>query len=234
LTLVGAPATDSPAVDDQGGDEPAGDIPSIVRRGGENRPGQRRRGRDGTRDDLDDRDDTGRFRYGLASIGLAPEEDEPVKKAVRTGDGGKGPDGPGDRVDGWVRPEYHDRPEFAGAYWTPVPGAVRDDDEPYGWPIPINRLPAVPDYEPATGFDLVDASEPTAQVPQWPPLRPADQIDHSRAWTRPDDDRGAVPTRRARSESTQLLPTLDEEAEDQRPRPRPRPSTVYRSKHAAE
>jgi hypothetical protein len=78
----------------------------------------------------------------------------------------------------------------------------------------------------------VGVSEPTAQVPQWPPRRPSDQIEHPR---HPDDEQAAVtPTRRARSESTQLLPTLDEESQDQRPRPSPRPSTVYRSKHAAE
>jgi hypothetical protein len=89
----------------------------------------------------------------------------------------------GDRVDGWVRPEYHDdRAEPpAGEYWTPLPmddldlEPPGDDPEPsargYGWPIPVERLPAVPDYEPATGFDLTPvATEPTELVPAWPPM----------------------------------------------------------------
>jgi hypothetical protein len=182
----------------------------------------------------------------------------------------------GDRVDDWVRPRYGDHEEGGqpqGDYWTPVPADARYDDEPYGWPTPIDRLPAVPDYEPATGFDLIDVSGPTALVPQWPPLRPTNQVEQPRQWTGSDDggqwtgpaeenartgpgdtgpaeagswsgdaekrpwtgpaeERPVEPARRTRSESTLLLPTLDED--EQRPRPRPRPSTVYRSKHAAE
>ncbi|BBH64755.1 hypothetical protein ACTI_14400 [Actinoplanes sp. OR16] len=78
----------------------------------------------------------------------------------------------GDRVDDWVRPRYQDlddRPP-AGEYWTPVPDDLYTDPEPsargYGWPVPVERLPQVPSYEPATGFDLtaVEAAEPTAFV----------------------------------------------------------------------
>lgn len=87
----------------------------------------------------------------------------------------------GSRVDGWVRPEYHDDPPEtpSGEYWTPVPmdalDLPEDDPEPsargYGWPTQVERLPAVPDYEPATGFDLTPvASEPTEFVPTWPPV----------------------------------------------------------------
>jgi hypothetical protein len=87
--------------------------------------------------------------------------------------------GYGDRVDGWVRPQYRavrDEPP-SGEYWTPIPvDLTGDDPEPsakgYGWPMPVERLPAVPSYEPATGFDLAPVeAEPTEVVPAWPPLR---------------------------------------------------------------
>src|SRR6185436_628351 len=70
----------------------------------------------------------------------------------------------GDRVEGWVRPEYRHQPDEPrpGEYWTPIPVDLAGDAEPsakgYGWPRPVERLPAVPDYEPATGFDLIPIS----------------------------------------------------------------------------
>jgi hypothetical protein len=104
----------------------------------------------------------------------------------------------GDRVAGWVRPEYHDDPVAppSGEYWTPVPlddlgfDLVDEDAEPsargYGWPTPVERLPAVPDYEPSTGFDLAPVTtEPTELVPSWPPMpdeRPG-RIHLPRSWT---------------------------------------------------
>lgn len=104
----------------------------------------------------------------------------------------------GSRVADWVRPEYHDDPAepSAGEYWTPVPiqnlDLPDDDPEPsargYGWPTQVERLPAVPDYEPATGFDLTPvASEPTELVPTWPPL-PAERRRRSPRRRRSRDD----------------------------------------------
>ena len=55
----------------------------------------------------------------------------------------------------------------------------------YGWPTPVERLPEVPPYPPASGFDVpaeVEA-EPTRLVPQWPPARPDDRIELPRSWS---------------------------------------------------
>jgi hypothetical protein len=162
----------------------------------------------------------------------------------------------GDRVDGWVRPEYHDDPEPpAGEYWTPVPMDDLDlpeaDPEPsargYGWPIPVERLPPVPDYEPATGFDLTPiGTEPTELVPTWPPM-PADRpgrINLPRSWA----TRDAKPPgnrflenepRRARPDDVdeRFRPPAGEPGR-RRPRPRPRPAvtneSAYVSRHAAD
>ncbi|MFI5496483.1 hypothetical protein [Actinoplanes sp. NPDC051859] len=73
----------------------------------------------------------------------------------------------GDRVDGWVRPQYRDEP-VSGDYWKPVP------DTAYGWPVPVERIPPVP---PTAAADLIPdvESEPTALVQQWPPALPADR-----------------------------------------------------------
>jgi hypothetical protein len=180
---------------------------------------------------------------GLASIGLADEEVEEaeVAEAAVVEDEIPEPvvvqrdDHYGDRVDGWVRPEYHDIPAEEprpGEYWTPIPVDLAGDAEPsakgYGWPRPVERLPAVPDYEPATGFDLVPVvSEPTEVVPAWPlnDDRPG-RIRLPRSWSaRNDKPAGKL-----------------EQPADRRPRPRPRPrpeppvdnSTVYVSRHAAD
>lgn len=114
--------------------------------------------------------------------GARPSPTAPIDRSDR---------GYGDRINGWVRPHYRDlddRPP-SGDYWTPVPGELYADPEPsargYGWPIPVERLPAVPDYEPATGFDLtpVQAAEPTTLVPSWPPPAPDDRrIRLPRSW----------------------------------------------------
>jgi hypothetical protein len=166
----------------------------------------------------------------------------------------------GDRVDGWVRPEYHNGPADSpsGEYWTPVPmddldfDLAEDDPEPsakgYGWPIPVERLPAVPDYEPATGFDLTPVpAEPTELVPVWPPVPGDRRIRLPRSWSsrneKPADNRfteNESPPRRRRSsdEVDQRFRPPGGEPERRRPRPRPRPApdpdNVYVSRHAAE
>ena len=226
--------------------------------------------------DLDDRDAEGRLRYGLASIGLADDDedaapdgvvleldsrdrvfheagDDPGFRADEVTRTAFSPDGDGaelvdpadagkarepaigDRVNDWVRPQYRELPELTGAYWMPPPETAQYA-EPYGWPVPVERLPAVPDYEPATGLDLVPASEPTAIVLQWPPANREQQ----HTWTEPGE-KERHPQRRAvmihrtrRSEPIQAHPSAEDEAQDRRPRPRPRPSTVYVSRHAAE
>ncbi len=169
---------------------------------------------------------------GLASIGLADEDDD-LDLCAEVDDDQVDedreeeprPDRHGDRVEGWVRPAYQepdDEPR-PGEYWTPIPVDLAGDAEPsakgYGWPRPVERLPAVPDYEPATGFDLVPVSEPTEVVPAWPVN---------------DDRPGRI--RLPRSWSTR-----NDKPERRRPRPRPRPeppadpsSTVYVSRHAAD
>jgi len=96
----------------------------------------------------------------------------------------------GDRVEGWIRPQYRDEPEpvsVSGDYWTPVPESSYGSG--YGWPVPVARLPEVPPYPPASGFDVPaeTESEPTAVVPQWPPVRPNDRIELPRSWSRHDE-----------------------------------------------
>ncbi len=67
----------------------------------------------------------------------------------------------GDRVDGWVRPEYRDEP-VTGDYWTPAP------DAGYGWPVPVERLPQVP--PPVAPAQPEAEAEPTAMLPlDWRP-----------------------------------------------------------------
>ncbi|GAA0542264.1 hypothetical protein GCM10010172_24620 [Paractinoplanes ferrugineus] len=150
------------------------------------------------------------------------------------------PDRYGDRVEGWVRPEYQEpaNEPRAGEYWTPIPVDLNPDPEPsaqgYGWPLLVERLPAVPDYEPATGFDLNPVpAEPTEFVSVWPM----------------NEDR------RSRPPSTWPMRNqkFEDPAERHRPRPRPRPtissidsapgpdteppadpSTRYVSRHAAD
>lgn len=214
--------------------------------------GERKRGRAGRRGrrrsvaavppepSVSDEDDGG----GLASIGLADEDDdEPfVQEAIFEDEIGEDRDEVepdpvparadryGDRVEGWVRPEYQDPPDEPrpGEYWTPIPVDLAGDPEPsakgYGWPRPVERLPAVPDYEPATGFDLIPISEPTEVVP---------------TWAMNDDRPGRIRLPRSWNARNEKRP---EKPEPRRPRPRPRPrpeqpidpSTVYVSRHAAD
>ncbi|WP_433370572.1 hypothetical protein ACQPZX_45755 [Actinoplanes sp. CA-142083] len=192
-------------------------------------------------------------RGGLASIGFADEEDpidayadscvdaeedEPAVEEEELAPAPRRSDRYGDRVEGWVRPEYHDQPDEPrpGEYWTPIPVDLAGDAEPsakgYGWPRPVERLPAVPDYEPATGFDLIPVvSEPTEVVPAWPMNddRPG-RIRLPRSWATRND-------KPARNEKPDKPPAT----ERRRPRPRPRPeppadrnTTVYVSRHAAD
>jgi hypothetical protein len=135
----------------------------------------------------------------------------------------------GDRVDGWVRPEYHDdRAEPpAGEYWTPLPmddlGLEPPDDDPepsargYGWPLPVERLPAVPDYEPATGFDLTPvATEPTELVPAWPPM-PDQGAETSRTRGADGSSRGA--DRRSPAGERATVPPANDNPEAELPVP---------------
>ena len=155
----------------------------------------------------------------------------------------------GDRVEGWIRPEYRNPPDEPrpGEYWTPIPVDLGDDPEPsakgYGWPMPVERLPTVPPYEPATGFDLAPVvAEPTEVVPAWPAAadRPG-RIRLPRSWAS-RNEKPVGPEQPAGAE-----PAADGTAGDaaapvvrRRPRPRPRPdmpvdrSTVYVSRHAAD
>ncbi len=148
-----------------------------------------------------------------------------------------GPTRYGHRVDGWVRPEYRDFPDEppAGEYWTPIPVDLVRDHEPsakgYGWPLPVERLPAVPSYEPATGFDLEPVrSEPTEAISPWPRRSEDRRVRLPRSW-------------HTRNETQPFAAVRDEQAPPprRRPRPRPRPeppadrnTTVYVSRHAAE
>jgi hypothetical protein len=161
----------------------------------------------------------------------------------------------GDRVDGWIRPEYHDDPADlpSGEYWTPLPMEELDlpegDPEPsargYGWPTQVERLPAVPDYEPATGFDLTPVvSEPTELVPAWPPMPDERRIRLPRSWasrdTKPADNRFLEnDSRRLETDDAdQRFRAPTGEPGRRRPRPRPRPAAgsdnVYVSRHAAD
>ncbi|GIF06390.1 hypothetical protein [Actinoplanes siamensis] len=164
----------------------------------------------------------------------------------------------GDRIDDWVRPRYRDLDDQppSGDYWTPVPDDLYADPEPsargYGWPVPVERLPAVPDYEPATGFDLtpVQAAEPTTLMPAWTPPEDEQRIRLPRSWAM-RDARGRSLERTANGSAGREEPSwndpsrrgrraADAEArrERGRPRPRPRPAAVeadssYVSRHAA-
>jgi hypothetical protein len=95
-----------------------------------------------------------------------------------------------------------------GDYWTPLP-----DDlfaEPEAASAEIADLPPVPDYEPATGFDL-PVVPPIGPMPEWPPREPRVRLPLS--WAERD---------------TQPRPGQDDA--ESRPSPRPRP---YVSKHSA-
>jgi hypothetical protein len=158
-----------------------------------------------------------------------------------------------DRIEGWVRPEYRHVPEEppSGEYWTPIPVDLDPDPEPsakgYGWPAPVERLPAAGDYETITGYDV--EHEPTEVVAPPPGER---RIALPRTWSSRNDkpvrewrtENEPLPGRR-RADSTQFFATVNDDpppAARRRPRPRPRPSgdpvdrntRVYVSRHAAE
>ncbi|BAL92663.1 hypothetical protein AMIS_74430 [Actinoplanes missouriensis 431] len=153
----------------------------------------------------------------------------------------------GDRVDNWVRPDYpalDDRPS-SGEYWTPVPDDLYNDPEPsargYGWPVPVERLPQVPSYEPATGFDLtpVQAAEPTTLVPStWPPEPDDNRVPVSRTW-RDREERRAWRDAEEKRPWRDRNERLEGRSRHERPRPRPRPAAPaaqasgYVSRHAA-
>jgi hypothetical protein len=233
---------------------PMAEVAEVAVPAAEAEPGRRsRRGRrramavssDLPRPDEDDRG-------GLASIGFADEiefaeatageaDDVPdtcadAEEADELATAPSRPDRYGDRVEGWVRPEYHEAPAEEprpGEYWTPIPVDLAGDHEPsakgYGWPRPVERLPAVPDYEPATGFDLIPvAHEPTEVVPAWP---------------RNDDRPGRIRLPRSWATRNEKPERPEKPATPERPRPRPRPrpgppadrnNTIYVSRHAAD
>jgi hypothetical protein len=185
--------------------------------------------------DLSGSDDGDDDSGGLASIGLADDDYEefgPVRRVDRSDRSY------GDRVEGWVRPEYQEAADepTPGEYWTPIPVDLDPDPEPsakgYGWPRPVERLPAVPDYEPATGFDLPRVpSDPTELVPVWPPVNEERRSRLRMPWAQ----------RNEKQKQRNEKPDPDDQSSRRRPRPRPRPadapgenSTVYVSRHAAE
>jgi hypothetical protein len=136
----------------------------------------------------------------------------------------------GDRVDGWVRPDYHDQRDITGDYWTPVPDGEYDESG-YGWPVPVERLPAVPPHPPASGFDLPPVNEPTAVVPQWPPARPSGRIEAPRAWRGADEEprrEGGKEDRRWAERDRQSPPRWPLEPAD----PEPRDGGGSRRRHA--
>ncbi|MFC4067478.1 hypothetical protein [Actinoplanes subglobosus] len=94
-------------------------------------------------------------------------------------------------------------PPQPGDYWTPLPDDLFDPPE-------IAALPPVPDYEPATGFDL-PVVPPIGPAPEWPPREP--RVNLPQSWAERD---------------AQPRPVQDEPEE--RPSPRPRP---YVSRHSA-
>ena len=107
-------------------------------------------------------------------------------------------------VAGAARGEQHQ----PGDYWTPLPDDLFADPKPA---LEIAALPPVPDYEPATGFDL-PVVPPAGPMPEWPPREP--RVGLPLSWAERD---------------TQSRYDDQEDAED-RPSPRPRP---YVSKHSA-
>ncbi|WP_250027746.1 hypothetical protein [Paractinoplanes maris] len=194
----------------------------------------------------------------LVGLELVPDlEPEPGVDEARTGF--EREPAPGDRyghrIAGWVRPEYRQVREEppSGEYWTPIPVDLDPDPEPsakgYGWPSPVERLPSVPDYEPATGFDLLPVEpEPTEVVTS---LADERRVRQPRNWATRNEKREVRRERREWRIENESLPTtqLFASATDdpppttrRRPRPRPRPSVeppdrstrVYVSRHAAE
>ncbi|GIE27753.1 hypothetical protein Ait01nite_007980 [Actinoplanes italicus] len=104
----------------------------------------------------------------------------------------------------WDWPRYSDVDDSppAGDYWTPVPDLYA--------PPELDALPPVPDYEPATGFDLpAGPAEPLGPVPEWPPRERRVRLPLS--WAERDEQEGA----------------------ENRPSPRPRPAPPYAGRHSA-
>ena len=167
----------------------------------------------------------------LAAIGLADDEEDeeqrveaqpahddawPPRRRRRDPE----PDGPA-----WARRDAEDPMGYAGRYRSPHD---EDWDRPpvgdYWTPVPddlfsasaIGVLPPVPDYQPATGFDLppVPAEPPpAAPAPEWPMRE--HRVRLPRSWSERD------------SQPRHGL------ADSGRPSPRPRPATPYVSRHSA-
>ncbi|SDT76496.1 hypothetical protein SAMN04489716_7639 [Actinoplanes derwentensis] len=148
---------------------------------------------------------------GLASIGLADDEDdagddedverddepdsswpprrlrrepEPDSRAwarrdaeIPSGYAGRFGDLEDKPASDWDRHSGADDRPPAGDYWTPVP------DDLYAASA-MEPLPPVPDYEPATGFDLPPIPA-TGPMPEWPPRKRRVQL--PRAWAERDD-----------------------------------------------
>jgi hypothetical protein len=104
----------------------------------------------------------------------------------------------------WEWPRYTDVDDDlpVGDYWTPVPDRYA--------PAGLEELPPVPDYEPATGFDLPAVpAEPLGPVPEWPPRERRVRL--PRSWTERDA----------------------QDHPEGRPSPRPRPAQPYAGRHSA-
>ncbi|GAA1588221.1 hypothetical protein GCM10009828_010950 [Actinoplanes couchii] len=89
---------------------------------------------------------------------------------------GRYPDRP---IPDWDWPRYSDVDERlpTGDYWTPVPDDLYTSSA-------MDPLPPVPDYEPATGFDLPPIPA-TGPMPEWPPRKR--RIHLPRSWAGRDD-----------------------------------------------
>jgi hypothetical protein len=93
----------------------------------------------------------------FAPRGIVDEPTGPVAAVPATSPDRKRPAREGDRIEGWVRPEYEDEASAAGDYWTPVP------EQSYGWPTPVQRLPEAPPY-PSSRFEPIEKPEPTSAL----------------------------------------------------------------------
>ncbi|GIE79492.1 hypothetical protein Aph02nite_54420 [Actinoplanes philippinensis] len=150
-------------------------------------------------------------RLGYENTGYPESEGWPPRRRRREPE----PDGPA-----WARRDIENPGGYAGRYtdldadrgqpgdyWTPLPDELFQPPE-------IAPLPPVPDYEPATGFDL-PAVAPIGPAPEWPPREPRVRLPLS--WAERD-----------------VQPRHVEPGEpEERPSPRPRPSGPYISRHSA-
>ncbi|MFG1603008.1 hypothetical protein [Actinoplanes sp. NPDC049265] len=142
-------------------DEPkhAADAP-VTRSGKAGRRASRARTFTSRAKDLDGPTQSVKTRF--APRGIVDEPTSAVAAVPPTPPDRKRPAREGDRIEGWVRPEYEDEEPAAGDYWMPVP------EQSYGWPTPLQRLPEAPPY-PSSRFDPIGEPEPTGPLRFGPP-----------------------------------------------------------------